>query len=81
MELIGPDPGGLTDLPEWTPALKREDSEVMGNVLIKRATAYGNSSDFSVMRLGGDATGETNGRYLIVNNTIICGSGAVFRLI
>jgi hypothetical protein len=32
-----------------------------------------------VFRIGGDGTGESHGRYRFVNNTIIAGTGAVFR--
>jgi hypothetical protein len=78
LELIGSDPGGVDD--GWTIGLKREDSDVVGNVLFKRRTAANNDSNFSVTRCGGDATGWTHGRYRFVNNTIIAGSGAVFRL-
>jgi len=78
LELIGSDPGGVDD--GWSIGLKREDSDVVGNVLCKRKTAADNDPDFSVTRCGGDATGWTNGRYRFVNNTIIAGSGAVFRL-
>lgn len=56
LELIGPDA-----TPE-KPA--REDSEVVGNVLWQRNEAY-------AMRLGGDGTNDTDGRYRFVNNTII----------
>ncbi|MBN2381689.1 hypothetical protein JXQ70_02285 [bacterium] len=65
LELIGPDGAD--------PTLKREDSDVVGNVLWKRNTFY-------VTRVGGDGTGETDGRYRFVNNTIICGTSAVFRI-
>ena len=51
----------------------REDSDVVGNLIIKK-------NDFYLMRLGGDGTGQTWGRYRLVNNTIISGSSAVFRL-
>lgn len=68
IELIGPDGGD-----DGNPALKREDSDVVGNVFYK-------TSDFYVTRLGGDGTGETNGRYRFVNNTFICSSRAVYRL-
>jgi hypothetical protein len=78
LELIGSDPGGVDD--GWTIGLKREDSDVVGNVLFKRKTAANNDSNFSVTRCGGDATGWTHGKYRFVNNTIIAGSGAVFRL-
>lgn len=73
LELIGPDPGGAAD--GWNPGLKREDSDVVGNVLWKN----GSNSNFSVVRFGGDATGETHGRYRFVNNTVICGTGSIFR--
>jgi hypothetical protein len=57
-------------------ALVREDSDVVGNVLMKR-----NANSF-VVRFGGDGTGQTNGRYRFVNNTVIVmpQGGAVFRL-
>jgi hypothetical protein len=52
----------------------REDSDVVGNVLRKKNT-------FFVNRFGGDGSGETDGRYRFVNNTVITQSGgsAVFR--
>jgi hypothetical protein len=73
LELIGPDPDGAAS--QWTVDLKREDSDVVGNVLRKTGTFY-------VARIGGDATGWSKGRYRFVNNTIITmtGSSAVFRL-
>ncbi|MBK7428195.1 MAG: hypothetical protein IPI60_14845 [Saprospiraceae bacterium] len=76
LELIGADfnaDGG-------NPQLAREDSDVVGNVLIKRSTLAGNEINFSVTRIGGDGTGASHGRYRFVNNTIICGTGAVFRI-
>ena len=57
IELIGPD-GPPTDL-------AREDSEVVGNVLVKK-----NTSSYAI-RIGGDGTGETKGRYRFLNNTFI----------
>ncbi len=74
LELIGCDGGDTGNV-----HLKREDSDVVGNVLRKRRTAAGNDSNFSVTRIGGDGTGWTHGRYRFVNNTFICGTGAVFR--
>ena len=67
LELIGPD--------GQDPSLFREDSDVVGNVLVKTADTF-------VVRFGGDGTGETFGRYRFVNNTVIVQSGgsAVFRL-
>ena len=73
LELIGPDPNGAPA--NWSVDLKREDSDVVGNVLRKTSTSF-------VARIGGDATGWSKGRYRFVNNTILTttGSGAVFRL-
>jgi hypothetical protein len=73
LELIGPDPDGAPS--GWSIDLKREDSDVVGNVLRKTSTSF-------VARIGGDDTGWSKGRYRFVNNTIITttGSGAVFRL-
>jgi hypothetical protein len=73
LELIGPDPNGAAG--SWTEDLKREDSDVVGNVLRKTGTSF-------VARIGGDATGWSKGRYRFLNNTIITMSGgsAVFRL-
>jgi MYXO-CTERM domain-containing protein len=67
LELIGPD--------GQDPNLAREDSDVVGNVLVKDATSF-------VARFGGDGTGETGGRYRFVNNTVVVqpGGSAVFRL-
>ena len=70
LELIGTD---------GSPDLYREDSDVACNVLRKS----GSNSSFYVIRVGGDGTGETNGRYRFVNNTILLGASggsAVFRL-
>ncbi len=70
LELIGPD---------GSPDLYREDSDVACNVLRKT----GDNAGFYVIRVGGDGTGETNGRYRFVNNTIVLGpsgGSAVFRL-
>lgn len=76
LELIGPDPYGAPA--GWTPALVREDSDVVGNVIV-------HTSNFgSIMRFGGDGTGETRGRYRFVNNTVVRLGGSdtpnVFRL-
>ncbi len=58
LDLIGPD-GQDEDL-------AREDSDVVGNVLIKH-------SEWRIARMGGDGTGNTAGRYRFVNNTIVLG--------
>ncbi|MCC6644972.1 MAG: hypothetical protein IT374_05295 [Polyangiaceae bacterium] len=65
LELIGPD--------GQDPSLAREDSDVVGNVLVK-------TNDFAVVRFGGDGTGETGGRYRFAYNTVVAGQAAVFRL-
>lgn len=67
IELIGPD--GADE------GLFREDSDVVGNVIRKTGNHY-------TARFGGDGTGQTNGRYRFVGNTVILapGSSAVFRL-
>jgi hypothetical protein len=63
LELIGPD-----GPPE---ELKREDSDVVGNVIRKT----GPNQRFHAVRVGGDGTGQTHGRYRFVNNTFILGEG------
>ena len=75
LELIGPDPAGGVDA-----GLAREDSDVVGNVLVQH-------NDFPFVRIGGDGTGESGGRYRFVNNTFVRmghaigddEGGAVFR--
>jgi hypothetical protein len=79
LELIGPDPCGGCQQPGWSNDTAREDSDVVGNVIV-------HTSDFgSVLRLGGDNTGASYGRYRLVNNTIVRLGGAesestIFRL-
>lgn len=63
LELIGPDPDGAPA--GWSEGLVREDSDIVGNVIVHTA-AFG-----SVVRFGGDATGQSQGRYRFVNNTVI----------
>ncbi len=67
LELIGPD--------GQDPSLAIENSDVVGNVLVKRNSFY-------VIRIGGDGTGDTDGRYRFMNNTIVVrpGGSAVFRV-
>ncbi|HEU4533940.1 MAG TPA: hypothetical protein VFS00_07480, partial [Polyangiaceae bacterium] len=57
LELIGPD--------GQDPSLKREDSDVVGNVF------YQTSQGTYAVRIGGDGTGSTSGRYRFVNNTFV----------
>jgi hypothetical protein len=61
LEMIGPD---LEDNDNVTHGMKREDSDVVGNVLF-------GTSNGSAARVGGDGTGATGGRYRFVNNTFI----------
>ncbi|MEZ4232287.1 MAG: hypothetical protein R3B89_24125 [Polyangiaceae bacterium] len=67
LELIGAD-GQAADL-------VREDSDVVGNVLRKTNDSYS-------VRIGGDGTGDSGGRYRFVNNTFLLQSEArpVLRL-
>lgn len=62
LELIGPDPGGAPG--GWSVGLKREDSDVVGNVIVHTAAFN------AIVRFGGDGTGASNGRYRFVNNTV-----------
>jgi MYXO-CTERM domain-containing protein len=74
LELIGPDPAG--GVPEAT---AREDSDVVGNVFVKR----GANEAFAVVRFGGDGTGQSLGRYRFAFDTVIVAPGstaAAFRL-
>ncbi len=61
LELIGPDIAGST------PTSVREDSDVVGNVLVKAP-----ANIYYAVRVGGDRAGtETNGAYRFVNNTFV----------
>jgi hypothetical protein len=65
LDLIGPIFDNDTDA-----ALAREDSDIVGNVLIK-------TSEWRIARIGGDAdTNNSAGRYRFVNNTMVLGSAA-----
>lgn len=61
LELIGPDVDN--------PPARREDSDVVGNVLVK-----GNPEAHGI-RIGGDGTMDTDGRYRFVNNTFVMLNG------
>lgn len=67
LELIGAD--------GQAPGLAREDSDVVGNVLRKTNDSYS-------IRIGGDGTGDSGGRYRFVNNSFLLQEKArpVFRL-
>jgi hypothetical protein len=60
LDLIGPD--------GQDPNLAREDSDVVGNVLVK-------TSAYQIARIGGDGTGDTRGRYRFVGNTMVLTAG------
>ncbi|RMH38131.1 MAG: hypothetical protein D6689_20090 [Deltaproteobacteria bacterium] len=64
VELIGPD--GASE------SLAREDSEVACNVIRKT----GPNAAFYAVRVGGDGTGQTWGRYRFVNNTFVLAGDA-----
>jgi hypothetical protein len=61
LDLIGPD--------GQDPGLAREDSDIVGNVLIQR-------TEWNVGRFGGDGTADTGGRYRFAYNTVIMGPDA-----
>ncbi len=61
LDLIGPD--------GQDPNLAREDSDVVGNVLVKH-------SEWRIARIGGDGTGTTDGRYRFVGNTMVLGAAS-----
>jgi hypothetical protein len=53
---------------EHAPDVAREDTDVVGNVLIKSPT-----SEYTIARVGGDGTGDSAGRHRFANNTMILG--------
>jgi hypothetical protein len=77
LELIGPDPNGAAA--GWTEDLAREDSDVVGNVIVHTSVDFG-----AIVRFGGDDTGQSKGRYRVVNNSFVrfgtTDTPTVFRL-
>ena len=76
LELIGPDEA--TQQPGWTIGLVREDQDVVGNVIVHTNPDFG-----SVIRVGGDGSGQSRGRVRFANNTILVTTGedaTVFRI-
>jgi MYXO-CTERM domain-containing protein len=57
LDLVGPIDGDSLPF--------REDSDIVGNVLIKK------NSEWRIARLGGDGDGNTGGRYRFSNNTMV----------
>jgi hypothetical protein len=70
LELIGPDPAGGAVVPGV-----REDSDVVGNVLVHRRADFRYAA-----RVGGDATGESEGRYRFVSNTFVGPAGSPYTV-
>ncbi len=64
MELIGPD--CETQNAGWTRATKREDVELLNNVIVHTSTTWPHA-----IRVGGDLNGASDGRLRMVGNTII----------
>lgn len=63
LELIGPDCETQQD--GWSPGLRREDVDLVGNVIV-------HTSDWpNAIRAGGDLNGRNQGRLRMVNNTIL----------
>lgn len=63
LELIGPD--CWTQQSGWNTGLRREDADVVGNVIIQ------SGSWANAIRIGGDLNGRSQGRVRLVNNTIL----------
>ncbi len=66
IELIGPD--CETQASGWTRATRREDAELVGNVIV-HTSAWPNA-----IRVGGDLNGASDGRVRLVGNTIVFNS-------
>jgi hypothetical protein len=63
LELIGPD--CATQQSGWNAGLRREDSDIVGNVIVQ------SGSWANAIRIGGDLNGRSQGRVRLVNNTIL----------
>ena len=66
LDLIGADMAAQPT----TADLVREDADIVGNVIIKTPASHG-----VVARLGDDGSGSSNGRYRLVNNTVVLPDG------
>ena len=66
LELIGPDCEAQADNTGWTPGLKTENSDVVGNVIVHTSASWPNA-----IRAGGDLNGRNMGHVRLVNNTIL----------
>jgi hypothetical protein len=63
LEFIGPD--CWEQQAGWSTNLKREDADVVGNVIVQ------SGSWANAIRIGGDLNGRSQGRVRLVNNTIL----------
>lgn len=63
LELIGPDCWEQSE--GWETALKREDADVIGNVIVQSGRWP------NAIRIGGDLNGRSEGRVRLVGNTIV----------
>lgn len=63
VEFIGPD--CESQKPGWSPNLRREDTDFVGNVIVHTSTWR------NAIRTGGDLVGRNQGRVRLVNNTIV----------
>jgi len=64
IELIGPD--CQTQASGWTRATRREDAELLNNVIVHTSSSWPNA-----IRIGGDLNGASDGRVRMVGNTIL----------
>ena len=69
IELIGPD--CETQKSGWNADLRREDADVVGNVIVHNVS----SRSGNALRIGGDLNGRNQGRTRLVNNTILFDRG------
>jgi hypothetical protein len=63
VEFVGPD--CHAQKPGWTPELRREDTDFVGNVVVHTSTWR------DAIRAGGDLDGRSQGRVRLVNNTVL----------
>ena len=75
LELIGADPACCAE------DAAREDSDVVGNLIIKKPPPYGPNPDFYAVRVGGDGTGQSLGALPLRQQHVRDGRrSAVFRI-
>lgn len=75
IELIGPD--CETQKSGWNADLRREDADVVGNVIIHNSS----SRSGNALRIGGDLNGRNQGRTRLVNNTILFDRGGAVNAV